>query len=379
MIDELKKFRTNWVDGMKISKEHFKDIQDYSRDVGKDVTSIFLNDINYGVLPTSLSHNIKYNIDLNAHNSINITIQKLSAVTINGARVEINSTTSDVEYILPIEEINKKNLEEAYIVLRISPTQDDAFGKQNLDEVPPRLPYVNNKFVFSIVSKDEMDSSGLVPFQLPIAKIKKAQGSLEIVDNYVPPCVKILSDIRLVEFYNYTSSFLSKMEKNAIKIVKKIREESNRNPIADVVQEMSAQMLSFLGSEIIALEAKRHHNTPKRVVNAIMSMARILKNHIDTYSPNIKESLFLYFGEWVDIKGGDFEKLFSKTININYTHYDLYYSVKDASDFITTIEKLFEILTEIDYIGKKKDTGLFVNENKVIQNKSDAPPSFLAD
>ncbi len=378
MIEEIKKFRVNWIDGMKISKDHFNDIQNYAQEVGKDVASIYLNRNNYGIIPSHLSQNSEFEVNLNAHNSISVSIQKLRAISTNGARIEINSTTPDVEQSFSIEELNN-GIEEAYVMISINPNQDNAFGKQNSEEIPPRLPYVNNSFSFLVVDKEEIETSGIAAFQMPIAKIKKMNGSFEVIEKYIPPCITISADQRLLDFYSYTESFLNKIENNCIRIVKKIRMEDNINPIADTIQNVSAQLLTFLGPEITNLKSLRYYNTPTNVINTVMSMARIMKNHIDTYDPKIKESLFIYFGEWTDLKGGDFEKLFTRIINLEYTHYDVFPAVKEISIFIETITKLFDLLTEIDYIGQKKDTGLFVNENKVDQGKTDSAPSFLAD
>ena len=378
MIEDLKNFRVNWTDGMKISKNHFNEIQNYIQELGRDITSFYLNENNYGLLPSRLSK-ASINVTLNAHNSISVSIQRLSAITPNGSRIEINDLTLHVEQSFSIEEIINKRMTEAYIVLSINPNKNNAFGEQNKEEVPPRLPFINNSFLFKIVDKTEIESAGVSAFQLPIAKIKNVNGNLEINDKYIPPCVNVGANDNLIDFYNYAESFLNQLEINSIRIVKKIRMESNKNPIADVIYDFCNQLLTFLGREITTIESEGLSNTPMDIMNTVKSMARVIKNRIDTYHPKQKESLFIYFGEWVDLKAGDFEKLFINTINLDYSHYDLFLPIVKVNEFITTINKLFDILTELDYIGKKKDTGLFVNERQISQGNSSNTPSFFAD
>ena len=66
-------------------------------------------------------------------------------------------------------------------------------------------------------------------------------------------------------------------------------------------------------------------------------------------------------------------------------------TVAHANNFIAKIDYLFNLLNQLDYIGKKRDTGIFVNENIVRNerpsffgndNKDENPPSspsFLAE
>ena len=93
-----------------------------------------------------------------------------------------------------------------------------------------------------------------------------------------------------------------------------------------------------------------------------------------------KEELFKYFGEWTDLKGGDYEKIFTDVINMQYNHNDVNQNVLLATGFMNVIDRLLTVLTQVDYIGKRRDMGIFVNEN-IVQNKQDKSnkPSFLSE
>ena len=49
MIEDIKHFKTNWIDGMKISKEHFQNLQDYAENTVKDLTSIRVGKDGFGL------------------------------------------------------------------------------------------------------------------------------------------------------------------------------------------------------------------------------------------------------------------------------------------------------------------------------------------
>ena len=125
---------------------------------------------------------------------------------------------------------------------------------------------------------------------------------------------------------------------------------------------------------------------PRHLLGVVISFARLFKNAVDAAPSQNKELLFNYFGEWTDLKGGDYEKLFTNVINQEYKHHDIEENVVIVEAFISIIDKLFTLLTQIDYIGKRKDMGIFVNENALKEDKKgkaksggNATPSFLAE
>ena len=64
MRDNIKHFPVNWIDGMKINKDHFIDQDNASRDMLQDVASLHLSPIRYGVLTTSVSGEDTFNVKM---------------------------------------------------------------------------------------------------------------------------------------------------------------------------------------------------------------------------------------------------------------------------------------------------------------------------
>ena len=93
---------------------------------------------------------------------------------------------------------------------------------------------------------------------------------------------------------------------------------------------------------------------------------------IDSNASVSKEELLNYFTNWSELKQGDFEKLLVYCVNFEYNHFEILNSVEQFKEFIQIMTALFTKLESLAYIGKKKDTGIFVKEDK-------AKRSFLAD
>ena len=53
MIEKLNHFPVNWIDGMKINKNHFLEVQNFVSDSVRDSVGIHTSMINYGLLPVA--------------------------------------------------------------------------------------------------------------------------------------------------------------------------------------------------------------------------------------------------------------------------------------------------------------------------------------
>ncbi|MBU2997478.1 hypothetical protein KO500_13600 [Cellulophaga baltica] len=380
MIEDIKKFKTNWIDGMKISKEHFQNLQDFAEHSVRDLTSIQIGKNGYGLLASHLSDHNEYTVTIDAHKSLKISIKKLRGITPNGTRVEITNQTPAVKEDVVVEEFADNNLEEGFVLLNVDHVENVAFGEQDPKEMPPRYPFTTNKYFFSFVNVNEFEKSGIAGNQLPIAKIVRENNGLVAASDYIAPSTTLGTSEALIDFYNVAESFLKMAERSSILIVQKINTKQSDNPIADAMFTVVDKLYVYLSQQITYVKWEEYDMAPKKLLEIIVSFSRIFKSAVDVASPENKEQLFNYFGEWTDLKGGDYEKIFTNIINIDYKHNDINQNLIIINSFMSVIERLFTILTQVDYIGKRRDMGIFVNEN-IVQDKSgkSGGTSFLAE
>ncbi|WP_282057116.1 type VI secretion system baseplate subunit TssK [Maribacter luteus] len=380
MIEDIKNFKINWVDGMKISKEHFQSLQNFAENSIKDAFVVRKGRYGHGLLASHLIGKNEYAINLDIHKSLKVSITKLRAITTNGNRIEITENTPAVKEEIVVAELADKDLEEGYVLINLDTANPVPFGEQEPNEIPPRLPYLTNGHFFTFISAGDLIKTGLTANQLPIAKIQKESKGLSVAPDYIPPCLTLGAHESLVHFYNEAETFLKMTERNAILIVQKIMSKQSDNPIADAMQLVVDKAYVYLAQHITKVKWEEHDMHPKELLEILVSFARIFKGSVDISSPENKEQLFNYFGEWTDLKGGDYEKLFTDVINLQYNHNDIDQNLSVIKSFMQTIDRLFTVLTQIDYIGKRRDMGIFVNEN-IVEDKSGKSKgtSFLAE
>lgn len=92
-----------------------------------------------------------------------------------------------------------------------------------------------------------------------------------------------------------------------------------------------------------------------------------------------------YITEWCDLSQGQFDNAVAELLQLPYNHSDINSSLIKITEFAKTLSIVFSKLAKLDYIGKKKETNIFVKEEPVAGNttsneiKPKVKRSFLAD
>ncbi len=393
MAENIKHFPVNWIDGMKINKNHFIDLQDNIEDLIRDARNLGVNELNYGLMSTNLTRPFQYSIFIDAHNELSVSIKMMKAVTPGGGRIEITDYTGEFTEKIELKDFDFKE-NNYFLLLNVDPFQRIPTGEQNMEEVPPRFPNAMSRYFLTSVIESEVNQNNIGGLQFPLAKFKTSANSYEILTDYIPPSLTVNSHPTLITLFENYESFFKQIEFNAVQISQKIRFRNNtedENLIANMVFEACEKILNYVGQNINRNKWVNFSMKPIDVLDNVVSLARIIKNTFDSFSGDGKEMLFNYFSEWTEVSTGDYERLFSDTINIKYKAFDIEPTVSQVSHFISKIDYLFSILNQLDYIGKKRDAGIFVNENIVRNerisffgnddkdNNPPSSPSFLAE
>ena len=100
------------------------------------------------------------------------------------------------------------------------------------------------------------------------------------------------------------------------------------------------------------------------------------------YAGTSKEEMINYFTEWCNVKQGELEDEIAEVCNYRYDHLNIHTGILQCSNFCGLILGLFDALAALDYIGKKKETGIFVKEQLIVPEEdvqSRRRGFFLAD
>ncbi|MGN7785275.1 hypothetical protein ACTJIJ_12140 [Niabella sp. 22666] len=381
----------NWINGMKINKTHFiaeRNAGTYQQAMGNNS---FLNDHNYGILPfkgNTPSSKIWLSID-NA-NHVNIRIMSCLAITRGGYIIDFNSDEIDLASPLSAKipglsipfSLLKDKSKSFYIVLSVDPYNPEPTGAANPEEQPVRLPFLRPAYSVLLLEEEETSVNTLGDFQLSVGKLEVRDQTVLLVENYIPACTSVNSHEFLLQHHAQTEQFLGKLELNALQIIQKILQKNQSNDIIEPVRKLCEQVLSYISNVYGTYRQTVRYAPPIQLIAMVSGLARNIKNAIDIYAGTSKEEMINYFTEWCNVKQGELEDEIAEVCNYRYDHLNIHAGILKCSNFCGLILGLFDALAALDYIGKKKETGIFVKEQLIVPEEdiqSRRRGFFLAD
>lgn len=383
MTEKLTHLPVNFIDGMKINKRYFIDIQNFVIDSVRDAIGVHTSMLTYGLLP--VNNPVRMNLSVDTHKNLRLRIEECHAITPNGSRIDISSNTEQSTLSFSYPEIIKEIKEDEVALLAcisVNPFKRVPCGDPDPEENPPRDPYTEPEYYLSLVKEEDLRKDmGVGGHYLIVGKIWVSGGNTNLDSSYIPPCVLVASHQKLQQLYNEIDRFYGQMEIYAIQIAQKIHTKNQTNKLATIIEQMTDRMLYYLATEINHFRWLTLYSTPAEMLVSVVGFARILKNFIDARSGVGKEELLNYFADWCNVSQGEFETVFSEVINTEYNHNQIGDSVVKVERFMKTLEDLFAILNRLDFIGKRRDGSIFVSE--ITNEKSSLQPerskTFLAD
>lgn len=370
MAEPLKYFPVNWVDGMKIKKQHFVETENAMLDQIRDAISSSLHAQNYGLLPAKAESKESLRCWLVTDNQQQwrIKLTECRAVTPGGARIEIpEHTVNSLKFATTFPEAtynwDPKHTESAYYVLiQVNPFNRQPSGEPLLHEDPPRLPFATPEYNLYVLPASQIPHGQLGSYQMILGRINVIDGRPEMDDDYIPPCTMVYAHPSLTDLHQELDHFLGQLELYGVHIVQKVYSRNQNNDLAQVVLYITERIVQYLGTRISQFRWLGIYQTPAAMLEVIAGLARTMKNAIDMRAGAGREELLNYLSEWCELKQGELEMLMVGCANIRYKHMDVRECLQPMIPFVRAINKLFESLSRLDYIGRKVDSGIFVKE-----------------
>lgn len=375
---------------MKINKSHF--ITQQNATVYQQAISniSFLNDHNYGMLPkTGTGNSPAIWLSIDNMQYVNIRIMNCLAITRGGYVIKLNAETQESAdpmsakipgLSVPFSELKGRH-EHYFIVLSVDPYNTVPAGAANPEEQPIRLPFTQPSYTISLMPQTEVSLNTLGEFQLPIGKVLVKDENVMLVEDYLPPCTAVNSHQKLIEHHAETEQFFGRMELNALQIVQKILQKNQQNDLIEPIKKMSEEVLSYISTVYARYRHTVRYSQPIELMAPVSGLARAIKNSLDIFMGTTKDDVISYFTEWCNVKQGELENEITDICNYQYDHINIHEGIEKNERFTSMILQLFTNLAALDYIGKKKEAGIFVKEKLVVAEEAQARKRgfFLAD
>jgi hypothetical protein len=379
MRDKIKHFPVHWIDGMKINKNHFISQDKAWRDALYDASAISLSPVRYGILPPSAAGEDNFNVKISVdnQNSIRVTVLYCNAITPGGVRIILPALSTvaqtDVE-TLPTLSFDVSAAAVAHTwwaVLLVHPFSMQPAGSPDISENPPRYPLMLPTYSIQVVSEIEYRQFAYHPYALTIGKIDANGSQLRVDENYIPACYSVNAHQDLVTLHYELDQFFGKLETHCIQIVQKIYKKNQQNEISELVMFLCDRLVIYVSQALTNMRWNLLHEPPASLFAAIAALARLMKNTIDLRIGSGKDELMNYLCEWCELKQGELDHMLSKLANEGFDNNDCNQIIQEIVSFVKVISRMFETLSKLEFIGKRKESGIFVKEES--HNSADTP------
>lgn len=370
MRDQLKHFPVNWIDGMKISKNHFIAQDRAFENALSDMAALGLSPLRYGILPASAAGEDTYNIKIaiDNQNTARVSVLSCQAITQGGIRIAIpapgiaGQQERDGVPAITFPFPNAASEPVWWVVLLANPYDKQPAGSPDLSENPPRYPHVLPSYSVQIVNNSQYNQYADHPYGIVIGKLLSGGAGIRVDDEYIPPCFSISAHPDLLSFYTELDGFFGSLELKCSQIVQKIYRKNQQNEISELVLFLCDRMVMHLGQSITQMRWMLMHESPALLFCNVASLARVMKNSIDLRIGSGKDEMMTYLSEWCELKQGELETMLSSLASIRYDNNDINGNIQKVISFVKVCSRLFDTLSKLEFIGKKKESGIFVKE-----------------
>lgn len=367
MLSPLKNKPVNWIDGMKISSDHFISTDNFIHDIVRDSNSLQLNNHNFGLLPPVINESAALDIQITerASNQVQIKINHCNAVTADGHRIDISRTGPELLFTHYFGQDNTvENSETYYVLLTVNPFERVASGNPDPEEIPLRYPEVDKQYNITIIPASQVNIRN--SHFLEVGKFIKNGNNLQTDISFIPPCTSILSHPELVKYYENFSNQLNNLQLLSFRILDKITSKESVSTIGKNVKILCEKMLEYIARIYFSYRNIVYQQPPVYLVSCFSEMAHIFFSTVKSIPGAEREELLKYFYEWKDVTPGNFEELLARLIEVVYNHHDISASMITVDEFLRVIVALWNKLSSLEYIGQRKEN-IVVAEQQVIQ------------
>lgn len=379
MLFPIKKTLINWVDGMKISKEHLVQTEDYFVDIVRDAVNVQLNSYNYGLLPPYRGEKLSSDFEIMERitNHVEIELRQCNAITAGGCRIDINPNDESnylrLEHLFEGDEnIQKKKDENTAwdVILVVRPFDRVPMGIPDPEETPPRHPDCNKAYSLFVKPAGQINAEEFGMHHLIIGRIVKIGERYEVDKGFIPPCTNMQSHPDLKKYYERFGKYLNDIEVSSQRIIQKIVERENSIDIAKNTQQMCEHILNFIAPTYFRYRNMGRNLAPIEIVDIFSSFAHVCYVSLNFISKKKREEMLQYYYEWSDVTPGNFVEILTEMLESTYDHQNIRVIMENIESFLSVFSSLWIKLSTLEYIGQNKENIVVAEKIQKIENQA---------
>ena len=372
-LPKLNYHSINWVEGMKLTKEHFMDTDQATRDAMRDMAGVFLNDFNFGLLPSAMGVGSALKLDFDGSE---LVLSECRIITPGGVRVDIHEG-----FISPLrcsidsmrqDMLNGKH-NSFLVVLIADPFERSPVGEPNPEEIPLRIPFTIPSCRLTVTTSEHLAQNPAGVYHVAVGKLKIEAGVIILDASYIPPSVCIGAHPSLIEFYIKNGGRMGEIAGYSMAIVSKVKSNTRPgqiNQLAVNIGDLAEKIVMFIGDSLDSYRLIINQMPPIHAVEYYVRFSRVLISTLRCMPEKEKESVYSYFKSWCGISPVEMESHINNVLESVYQHSDVVPTLTSISSFMEFITALLSKLSQLNYVEKEKDEFFIPRDETAVKGKS---------
>jgi hypothetical protein len=377
MLPEITYYPVNWVDGMKVSRRHFTETDQFTTDHLRDATALHLRPDLYGLLPATNELGSPTTFELllsvDAQQEVQARLSQCRAVTAGGVRIELTTSSapltarSSLAQLLATFNLTATDGLRFSVILTANPFERVPTGTPAPQEVPPRHPYTRPSYALSVVPTSQLNGAVSAAFALVVGELLYTDGALRPVTQFIPPSTALASHPALLQALHQLDFQLTELETDAFKIIHKVKLRSDkRSPLADLVRELAERTVFALAQQLTTLRLMAAAQPPVYLLDALLRVAKQIKTALDSFTEAEREEVLKYCEQWSETLPATLLGALQDAVSLTYDHHRVHEHLRQQQQLWQLLGNVFRQLSQLEYIGKNREGWQsFINENPV--------------
>ena len=347
MHPSLKKTSVNWIDGMKVNKDHFQQTEDWFIDHLKDIAALRLTDYKYGLLPPSdeVSSSADFQMEVEQTQFVKVTLLCCRAITRGGIRIEITPSISKLfspekNQIQVVFDLTSAANEQYDIVVTVDPYHRVPAGDPDPEEHPLRHPSSLPNYSVDVIPSRQVNSEEFSTYHLSLGRFRVVAGEVQTED-YIPPCTSINSHPTLTQLYRELEKILHDTDRHLTQYVKRNRalgkQAANQNVLA-----LAERMLMNTATFYDEFQLELPYQSPIDLFKYCRRLVRLLSTELQCMPEDDRLVVYNILNQ--GLAAGTLENTITSVLNANYSHRDIYLVL---NQLLRDMDQLGEIMIRL--------------------------------
>jgi hypothetical protein len=361
----------HWVDGMKISRRHFVESDEWVNDALRDRAALGLHAYDFGLLPPYRGGQPSNQLEIleRVTHQVEVRLRQCNAITAGGSRIDWQPTEYGRELVFTHTYeggVDDDQPVPYYVLLKVDLFDRMPAGVPDPEETPPRHPYSEPRYQLLVLPASQMNPDDMGLNHLVVGQLFRRHGHFTVNDAYIPPCTAVVSHPALIRYYESFGSMLNEVQLNSFKILEKIAQRDHSGVLPRNIRVLCSQLLDFIARTYFDYRNMGYQQPPIYLVSCFSNLAHLFFTALHLHGAKEKEEVLTYFYEWRDVTPGNFEEVLTKTMDIAYSHYRIQEAMEQVRVFLEVLSALWRKLASLEFIGQRKEN-IVVAEQQLVR------------